>query len=251
MRLADAGLQLLIEKPPSVSLEGVEDLIERVKQRGLVAAVAYVYRAHPALAAMREAIQAGRFGKPLQIVMVAGQHFPFYRPAYRETYYARRATGGGIIQDMLPHLLNAGEWLVGPIDRLVADAGHLLLEGVEVEDTVHLIARHGPVMASYSLNQHQAPNETSITVICEKGTARMEVQHHHWRCMTEPEGPWQNKKFALRERDDWFILQEHAFLNAVEGKSEVLCTIEEGLQTLKVSLAALDSVEASAWEAIT
>jgi len=250
-RLADAGVHPLIEKPLSVSLEGVEELIRSVNRLGLVAAVAYVYRAHPALAAMREAIRAGRFGKPLQIVVAAGQHFPYYRPAYRETYYARRETGGGAIQDALTHLLNAGEWLLGPIDRLVADAGRLRLEGVEVEDTVHLIARHGPVMASYSLNQHQAPNEIVITIVCERGTARMEVEHHRWRSMTEPEGVWQEKEFPLRERDDLFIRQAHAFMDALEGKSEVLCTLEEGLQTLKVNLAALESAEKSAWQSVS
>ena len=51
------------------------------------------------------------------------------------------------------------------VERVVADAAHQVLEGVTVEDTVHLLARHGSVMASYSLNQHQAPNEITITVV--------------------------------------------------------------------------------------
>src|SRR5215217_6265260 len=100
---------------------------------------------------------------------------PFYRPAYRNTYYARRSSGGGAVQDALTHVLNAGQWLVGNIDRVVADAAHLAIEGVDVEDTVHVIARHGDLLASYSLNQHQAPNETMITVVCEGGTARFEI----------------------------------------------------------------------------
>lgn len=40
----------------------------------------------------------------------------------------------------LTHILNVGEWLVGPIDRLVADAGHRALPDVVVEDTAHLLA---------------------------------------------------------------------------------------------------------------
>src|SRR5690606_32808909 len=131
--------------------------------RDVVAGVAYVYRAHPALEEMRQAIASGRFGRPVELVAVLGQHFPFYRPAYRTIYYRDRATGGGAIQDALTHVLNAGEWLVGPITRLACDAEHLVLDGVDVEDTVHLLARHGRVMASYSLNQHQAPNESTIT----------------------------------------------------------------------------------------
>ncbi len=74
-----------------------------VANRGLIAGVAYPYRAHPTLAAMRDAIASGRFGKPLEVVVVAGQHFPTYRPAYRDIYYRDRATGGGAIQDALTH----------------------------------------------------------------------------------------------------------------------------------------------------
>src|SRR5439155_16743169 len=118
------------------------------------------------------ALMSGRFGKPLELVAVSGQDFAFYRPAYQSTYYARRSTGGGAVQDALTHILNAGQWCAGDIDRVVADAAHLKIEDVDVEDTVHVMARHGDVMASYALNQHQAPNETTITVICERGTVR-------------------------------------------------------------------------------
>lgn len=41
----------------------------------------------------------------------------------------------------MTHLLNLGEWLASPIDRLTADAAHLALEGVTVEDTVNVLTR--------------------------------------------------------------------------------------------------------------
>ena len=145
-------------EPLSTSLDGIDVLRRTVEQRQVVAGVAYVYRCHPLLKDMRAAIQSGRFGKPVELIAVSGQHFPTFRPAYREIYYKDRATGGGA-SGRGSHLINAGEWLVGPIDRLIVDAAHQVLDGVTVEDTVHLLARHGPVLASYSLNQHQRPNE--------------------------------------------------------------------------------------------
>jgi predicted dehydrogenase len=51
------------------------------------------------------------------------------------------------VQDALTHTINAAQWLVGNIDRVVADAAHLALEGVDVEDTVNVLARHGGVLA--------------------------------------------------------------------------------------------------------
>jgi len=248
--LAEAGVHLLIEKPLSNSLHGIDKLKEALARRSLVVMVAYVLRTHPALRAMKQEIESGRFGRPVQLVATSGQHFPTYRPAYREIYYRNRATGGGAIQDALTHVINAGEWLVGPVDRLVAEAEHLVLEGVEVEDTVGVLARHGSLLGSYSLNQHQAPNELTITVICQDGTARFELHRHRWRWMTGPEEPWHDEPAGDIERDALFVAQAHAFLDATEGMAPPVCTFEEGLQTLRCNVAALASVEQRSWQTV-
>jgi predicted dehydrogenase len=250
-QLARQGIHLLIEKPLSTSIDGIDALQQLVREKCLTAMVAYVYRSHPLLAAMRQAIRDGRFGKPVELVVVSGQHFPTFRPAYRQIYYADRAMGGGAIQDALTHLVNAGEWLVGPADRVVADAAHQVLDGVAVEDTVHLLARHGSVLASYSLNQYQAPSETSITVVGERGTARFDLHESRWRWLTEPNGQWSEQRQEDGGRDAPFIVQANAFLDAVEGKGPISCTLEEGLQTLRVNLAALASVETGTWQCIS
>ena len=249
-RLADAGIHLLIEKPLSTSTDGANQLTRVVSQRGLVVGVAYVLRCYPALAAMREAVLSGRFGKPVEIVAVCGQNFPTYRPAYRDTYYVDHATGGGAIQDALTHVLNAGEWLVGPIDRLVADAAHRVLPGVTVEDTVHVLTRHGDVLGSYSLNQHQAPNEVTITVICKGGTVRWETHAQRWRWMMHPDELWHDEPYEPQPRDAMFVTQANRFLDAVEGRASLLCSLDEGLQTLRVNLAALASVNHGCWQTI-
>ncbi|MDB5392264.1 MAG: ycjS 2 [Planctomycetaceae bacterium] len=249
-RLVEAGVQVLIEKPLSISLEGVTRLQQLVAERPAVVGVAYVYRAFPVLVAMRDALQSGRFGTPRQITAVCGQHFPTYRPAYREIYYADRKAGGGAIQDALTHVINMGEWLVGPVNKLVADAAHLVLPGVEVEDTVHVLTRQGSVMGAYSLNQHQAPNETVITVICDQGTVRCEIHNNRWLWMTKPGDAWHEEPFGPSERDAAFIAQANAFLDAVEGKRPLLCPLTEGVQTLKGNLAILESAEHGTWQTI-
>lgn len=246
-QLVERGVHVLIEKPLSVSLDGVDALQGLVAKKNVVAAVAYVLRAQPALAEMREAILGGRFGKPLQLVHVSGQNFPFFRPAYRNTYYAKRSSGGGAVQDALTHTINAAQWLVGNIDRVVADAAHLALEGVDVEDTVNVLARHGGVLASYSLNQHQAPNETTITVVCERGTVRFEIHNGRWRSTEKPGDPWTDHGSGPLDRDGPFVRQASAFLDAVEGKSPPLCTLDEGVATLRTNLAILSSVDRGGW----
>jgi predicted dehydrogenase len=250
LRLVEAGMHLLIEKPLSTSLDGIDRLQEELRSRDLRAMVAYVLRGHPALRAMKQEIDSGRFGRPVHLVVNAGQHFPTYRPAYREIYYTSRATGGGAIQDALTHNVNAAQWLVGPIDSLVVDVAHQVLEGVEVDDTVGMLARHGDVLATYSLNQHQAPNESTTTVICQRGTARFELHRHRWRWMTVPDEPWHDETFGNIERDSLFVAQADAFLNTVEGFAPPICALEEAVDTLRANLAALASADTGTWQAV-
>lgn len=248
LQLVEAGVHVLIEKPLSTSCAGVDQLQAAIARRGTLAAVAYVLRCHPLLTAMRAALLEGRWGRPVEVIATSGQHFPTYRPAYRDIYYNSHATGGGAIQDALTHLVNAGEWLVGPIERLVADAAHLVLAGVQVEDTVHLLARHGAVLGTYTLNQHQAPNETTLTVVAERGTARCEFHQNRWRWQETPGGEWRDESIPPLERDTLFVRQASAFLDAIEGRSPPHCSLAEGLQTLRVNLAALRSVGSHQWE---
>lgn len=251
VRLAEAGIHFLMEKPVSTSMDGIDSLQCLVKSQGLVTAVGYDLRAHPSLLAMREAIAAGRFGQPVQVTATSGAHFPTARPAYRDIYYRDRATGGGAIQDALTHNLNAVQWLVGPIDSLVADVAHQVLDGVEVEDTAHVLARHGRVLSCFSLNQYQAPGEMTITVVCEKGTVRFEIHQHRWRWMIQPDTAWHDELCPPMDSDTAYVTQANCFLDAIDNRErQPLCSLEQGIETLRANLAALASAENRIWQTI-
>jgi len=249
-QLVLAGTHVLVEKPLGISLDGVDQLCWEMEHSERIVAVAYVGRQNPMLVEMKQAIDSGRFGKPLELIMQGGQHFPTYRPAFRETYYRDRETGGGAIQDALTHSINTAQWLVGPVQRVAADCDRLVLDGVNVEDTVHVIARHGPVMASYTLNQHQAANETRLQVVCERGVVRFEADKHCWKSMVTPGSDWTLESQVSLERDDLFIRQAKMFLDAVEKGTAVSCTLAEGVETLQANLAILAAADTGTWQEV-
>ena len=252
IRLAKLGIHQLMEKPLSLSLDGVENYARLVAEKGLTVAVGYVHRAHPAVQAIKAAIDSGRFGKPIELAISSGQGFAQLRPAYRDVYFARPEMGGGAINDMITHMYNVGDWFGGPITRLVTDAAHQALDGVTVEDTVHTLTRQGDgVMGNYSLNLYQHPNEVVMTVVCEKGTLRAEYAKIRWSWMTEPNGTWNHETVEVPERDTIYRIQNAAFLDAVDGKGAVLCTIEEAIRTLKVNLASHRSAAEENWQTVS
>jgi predicted dehydrogenase len=61
---------------------------------------------------------------------------------------------------------------------------------------------------------------------------------------------WQQQEYESLERDTVFTNQANAFIDAIEGKSPPLCTLEEGLHTLKLNLALLKEVQSPPWTVI-
>ena len=238
-----AGKHVLIEKPLSTSLDGVTELIESRDESGKAALVAYTYRVNPAAMAARKFILGGDFGRPLHVIAVCGQDFPYYRPAYREIYFNDHETGGGAIQDGLTHVANTVEWILGPTDSLVCDAGHLALPGVAVEDAVNVQARNGGTLVSYAFNLFQAPSENFIHMHSKGGSVRIEFQAQRWGVWRRGDQVWTSYETPVAERDMLYVAEANEFLNHIEGHLSSLATLEEALQTTRFNLAALQSAQ--------
>jgi len=241
-RLLEAGAHVLIEKPLATDLQEAEDFLNESKRFERVIRVAYIHRSIRAYALAKELLTRNNFGPVRHVTATCGQNFPSFRPAYRSIYYARHESGGGAIQDALTHTINTIEWLAGPTESLYCDAAHQVLEGVEVEDTVNLVSRQvGGAMASYAINQFQAPNEATLSIHAAGGSLKVENSLDRVGEMAAGASEWSWHQLPAPDRDTAFVAQAHAFLDACDGKKDHLTTLAEGLQTLKVNLAALQS----------
>ncbi|MDA7921332.1 Gfo/Idh/MocA family oxidoreductase [Verrucomicrobiales bacterium] len=251
MQLAKAGIHILMEKPLSLSMDGVQEFADLVKEESVVVAVGYTHRAHSAMIGLKEKLDSGKFGRPLELRVDIGQPLAVIRPAYADVYFADPKMGGGSIQDMITHFYSIGDWLLGPMNKIVTHAKHMALPRVTVEDTVHSLADHGGVMATYAQNLTQAQNEVITTVICEGGSIRANYGKKRVSWITEPDGEWNHEPFEMGDIDEIYIRQDNAFLDEVEGHGKSLCTLEEGIRTLKVNIASLKSAETFTWQEIS
>jgi Predicted dehydrogenases and related proteins len=239
----EAGAHVLIEKPLSHSLAGIDELIATRDRRRRQAAVAYVLHAYPVLCDARDFLRSGHFGPIRQATVVTGQPFHLFRPAYAESYYRDRNLGGGAIQDALTHSVNWIESILGPSESVLCDCAHQVLAGVDVEDTVHVSLRHPGALSNFSLNQFQAPNETTFQFNAAGGSVKIELHHQRWGTFAIGATAWDWRIAAPLDRDGPFLNQANAFLDQLEGKPSRLCSVEAALTTLRFNLAALASAE--------
>ena len=85
VRLVDAGIPLLSEKPLAMKLEGIADLKRRIREKSAVAGVAFCLRHHPLLAEIKERIVNGELGTVRVASQYSGQYWPRMRKGWPPT----------------------------------------------------------------------------------------------------------------------------------------------------------------------
>ena len=251
-KVLEAGTGLLCEKPLSVDMDGVEEIIELSERPGAVAGVAFVRRHMPHYEMLHDIVTSGEIGVPKTIAVVGGQHYPKYRPDYKEIYYARPETGGGLIIDGMGHFLNLMEWMVGEESEVSCFYDNQVLDTKAVEDTVSMTLRYKENQAIVSLccNQFQFHDSETVEIAGTKGYVRMAqkfISLNPWRWAVTVgickglDGHWEEKEFPTQERDLSYVRQAGMFLDAVEGKGSVATSIREAAQALRICLLAKKS----------
>lgn len=150
LEAARQGKHLFIEKPLSHSPAGLDSLLSAVDARTCVVEAGFMLRFHPNLRWIRQTIESGELGELMHLRASVGQWLPDWRPGtdHRHAYSARRASGGGVIFDLI-HELDIAHWLAGPIVDVTAMTRRVDCLEIETE----AVAQIGLGMASGALAQ--------------------------------------------------------------------------------------------------
>ncbi|MDP6439898.1 MAG: Gfo/Idh/MocA family oxidoreductase [Candidatus Brocadiia bacterium] len=248
-RAAEAGCHVFIEKPLSLDLAGIPELGRTAEQKGLTVGVAFLLRATRIAQMVKDEIDSGRPGEILDITCVCGYDHRVARPDYRSTYAVSKAMGGGAIPDQLSHRANLIQWFLGPVRQVVASYERLAWEDVDVEDTLSALLRFRDSRAMCNIHVSMwhpcQTNRVTLSsndeqVICDSSLEKVGILRREtgeWNWTPVPAG----KRDAKGQVDEPFVLEANNFLDAVEGKAAVLCSLEEAAHTVEVCMAAAES----------
>jgi predicted dehydrogenase len=250
---AEAGCHVLCEKPLSDSEEGIQQLIDTLRAKQRIGATAYTLRSTGAARKMKSMIDAGNIGMPRFATAEASQHFPSVRPDYRDIYFAREAMGGGVLFDMCPHMVNLLEWFFGPEQDISCYKQRLVLEGIETDDISILNVRyHSGALAHINTVLFGRNYRAETVVHGSEGTLVYDRIKSELAFFTDGKPgspPVEVHQFAVGH-DEPYVEQAQMFLTAIRGEGEVVCTLEEGWQTLSAVFAAQRSAASGCSEVV-
>jgi UDP-N-acetyl-2-amino-2-deoxyglucuronate dehydrogenase len=168
---ARAGKHVVTEKPMAISLDQADDLVHACDEAGVQLFVVKQNRLNPPIQLLKRAVDKGRFGR----IYMANVTVRWQRP--QEYYDAEPWRGtwefdGGAIMNQASHYVDLIQWLVGPVESVLAKTA-TQARRIEAEDSgVGLVKFRSGALCVIEVNVLTYPRnlEGSITLLGEKGS---------------------------------------------------------------------------------
>jgi predicted dehydrogenase len=244
-----------LEKPIAHSLERLDLLQRAAEKTGSKILVGFQFRYHPTLNQARELIRSNAIGRILTVHAHWGEYLPQWHPweDYRRSYAARSELGGGVIVT-LTHPLDYLRYLLGEVESLWSFNGHISPLEVDVEDVAEIGLRFaGGAVGGVHVNYFQRPPVHRWEIVGTEGTLHWDNAQgllHLYR-MPDPFGSYSDHPHAAApetffppddfERNHLFLAQMRHFIQVVRGETEPVCTLDDGVQALRLGSAAYES----------
>lgn len=243
LRLAEAGVPTLIEKPLALNCAEGLNLVDAFQAAGVVAATGFVERFNPALMDLRQRLRDGEIGDVYQIATSRQGPLPDKVPSV------------GVVRDLATHDVDLTQWVMESDYRTVS-AHTGARSGQGREDFVAAVGRlENGVIVSHLVNWMTPQKERRVVVNGERGvlaadllTADLALYAHGRATMWDELATFRGttggeiKRYALEKHEPlWAELC--AFRDAVLGLPSGIASLSEGLKAIKLTDALLHAAD--------
>ena len=255
----DAKKHVVIEKPPDMTLEKVDAMIEARDRNQRQVAISLQVRFRKPIQAMYDAIHSGRFGK----LYYAGAHMKWFRDtAYymSDDWRSKRDQGAGVTIQHAFHYIDLLHHLMGEAQGVEARMFNVAHPDVQLEDTLQAFidwenGAKGIVEASTAL---WPGTDIRIEINGENGTAIMQGERiTTWKFRDEQPGDAEMLQIGSAAQTTAaggaadFAFTEHMYMiedmvKAINEGGEPWVTLEKARGSLEIALAMYKSADAGA-----
>jgi len=236
------GKHVICEKPLARNLASAEKMVAAAERAGVKLLAAHVVRFFPEFASLRQAVLDGQVGNPGVVRMSRAAAFPRGTGEWRN----RPDLSGGVILDMALHDLDWLLWTFGPAKRVYAkglyNRGYSFLDYALI--TVRLASGtiahvEGSWAETQGFRTHgEVAGDAGLLTYDSDETEVLSVALH--QPPSTPPGVAVPTSYTATSP---YVLQLERSARCIRGTADPMTTPKEALDTLRLSLAALESVE--------
>ena len=239
-KAAAAGVHLLVEKPIALTMERALSMASAVKRAGVVGACGFMYRFGDAVRRWDAQAEAGATGRP---GMFVGQ---FHCNALHADWWREQAKSGGQAVEQLIHIVDLARHQLGEPQSVYARGSNFFHRGVDRYDSNDVSA----MVLGYDDGRVGVLNATngaipgkwekSWQVIAERMTGHFTGWNTGTLTHTQGDAPAER----VDTQTDVFVAQLADIVGAISSARAPRVTLDDGAQTLRIVLAARESIAA-------
>jgi predicted dehydrogenase len=242
LALAAAGVHALIEKPLATDVAAARRLAEAFEAAGLVGAVGHIERYNPSLQSLRGHLESGELGAIYQVITRRQGPFP------------NRIADVGVVKDLATHDIDLTAWVTqSSYVSVSARVAHK--SGREHEDLVAAVGQLSDGTITNHLVNWLSPMKERVTIVTgERGCYVADTLSADLTLFRNASVPTEWDQIArfrgVSEGDmiryaipkpEPLRLEHEAFRDAVLGKDSDIVTMRQGLATVAVAEAVIES----------
>ncbi|MBB3108898.1 putative dehydrogenase [Paenibacillus phyllosphaerae] len=233
-QLIERRIPFLVEKPLSTNLEVPQQIVQGVKDAGLITSVGYHFRYTDAALKAAEVLEGRKIGMALG----------YWMGDMPQVYWWRKQEGsGGQFIEQTTHMADLLRRLLGEVDEVYAAfaqrAMHDIHEGVTVHDvgTVTMKLKSGAVATISNTCLLPEGGQVGLTIYTEQGTVEVKPD----KLVVADKGI----VTEYRNRANPYQRENEAFIHAVRtgDTSGISSNYEDAYKTMELTYAALRSAE--------
>lgn len=252
INLAKYGKHIMVEKPMALTLSDADAMIHACDDAGVKLFVVKQNRFNVPVQKLREALEAGRFGK----LVLGTVRVRWARPqAYydQDPWRGTWALDGGVLTNQASHHVDLLEWMMGDVESVFAKATTALVN-IEAEDTAVVVVKFtngalGVIEATTAVRPKDL--EGSISILGEKGTVEIGGfavnQMRHWNFVEPQNGDSEvTERYSVNPPSVYGYGHEAYYnhvLDAINNGKKHLVDGLEGRRSLELINAIYESVE--------
>jgi len=236
-----AGRATFCEKPLALSLNECREIDDAVKQTGTFFQMGFMRRFDPGYAAARKRISSGEIGRPVVFKSTSRDPFP---PSVE---YANPASSGGILVDMGIHDIDLARWFMGEIETVTTIAGTLVYPELgavgDFDNAIASLVFADGRLGVIDLTRNGIYGyDISTELLGTEGTIRIGyLRETPIVAMTRNRVAHDTVPYFMERFERAYTLQLQDFVNNVLEQREPPVTIRDGIEALRVALAATRS----------
>lgn len=244
IRLAKSGVDLFIEKPLSHSMKGIKELSNIIQKKKLITLIGCNLRFHPCIRKINEMVLNKEIGRVISVRVENSSFLPDWHKYedYRNSYASREDMGGGVVLTNI-HEIDYLYWFFGSVKEVFSVTGKFSDLDIDVEDFASILLRfRNNIIAEIHLDFFQRPSFRSCKIIGTKGTIYWDSEINAVKVYNVRNRRWiQKLKLKNYDNNSMYIEEMNYFIKCVKARQKTINSVKDGVQTLKIALAAKNS----------